>query len=212
MACTGNWSAWWWKIASVITAATWSLPRAFEQAVPGKLLHGFCAFRCFLDLFTMQSREGVVRVAADFGSSRNNRVDFESEESLSKFISNMVSITTWMHDAWLLMHHLWCMHACVHYCYRRAIQAATKLVTAKTVVCSWSIPMLKLCSHQQQSWAVTWTSSALLILCAQQIEKRVVDQNHINFVPRRNAAQARYADTHLSMIRVNSKLDCWHSI
>ena len=75
----------------------------FEQAVPGKLLHGFCAFRCFLDLFTMQSREGVVRVAADVGSSRNNRVEvvfprgqvyFESEESPSKFISNMVSITT----------------------------------------------------------------------------------------------------------------------
>ena len=76
----------------------------------------FCAFRCFLNLFTMQTRERVVPVADEVGrSSRNSRVElvvprgqvyFESEESLSKFMSNMVSIATRMHEQlhWLFMH------------------------------------------------------------------------------------------------------------
>ena len=58
----------------------------------------------------MQSREGVVRVADDFGpSSSNSRVElvvrvprgqvyFESEESLNKFMSNTVSIATHTHE------------------------------------------------------------------------------------------------------------------
>ena len=64
--------------------------------------------RCFLNLFTMQTRERVVPVADEVGrSSRNSRVElavprgqvyFESEESLSKFMSNMVSIATRMHE------------------------------------------------------------------------------------------------------------------
>lgn len=63
-----------------------------------------------------------------------------------------------------------------------AIEAATKPwpVNARMVVCSWSILMSKLCLHLQQSWAVTWTSSALL--SAQQTEVHVVDWNH-NFFP-----------------------------
>ena len=59
------------------------------------------------------------------------------------------------------------------HCYRRVIEGATKSVNARTVVCSWSIAMLKLCSHLQQSWAVMWTSSALL--SAQQIKVHVIN-------------------------------------
>ena len=87
----------------------------------------------------MQTKERVVRVADDVGSSRNSRVElvvprgqvyFESEESLSKFYtSNMVSIS--LHESIVAL----TAHACMH-CYRRAIEAATKPVNARTVVCS----------------------------------------------------------------------------
>ena len=126
------------------------------------------------DLFTTQTRERVIRVADDVGSSTNSSIElvvsrgqvyFESEESLSKFMSNTVSIS--LHARTNSCINCACMH-----CYRRAIEAVTKPVNARTVVCSWSIPMLKLCSHLQQSWANTWTSSA------QQIEVHVVDRNH----------------------------------
>ena len=75
----------------------------FEQTVPGKYCMVLRVPIYFLDLFTMQTRERVVCVADDVGSSRNSRVElvvprgqvyFESEESLSKFYtSNMVSIS-----------------------------------------------------------------------------------------------------------------------
>ena len=68
----------------------------FEQHVPGMLL---CAFACSisLHLFTMQNGERVVRVVGNVGSSMSSRVElvvlrgqvyFQSEESLSKFMSN----------------------------------------------------------------------------------------------------------------------------
>ena len=91
--------------------------------------------------FTIQNGERVVHVANDVGrSSRNSEVHelvvprgqvyFESE-SLSKFMSNRVSsyIAT-------------CMHARTNnstdcsrmYYHRRSIEAATKLVNARTIV------------------------------------------------------------------------------
>ena len=61
----------------------------------------FCAFQYFIDLFMMQSRKGVIRVADDnVGSSRvelvvpRGQMYFGSEESLSKFMSNTVSSAT----------------------------------------------------------------------------------------------------------------------
>ena len=81
----------------------------------------FCAFQYFLDLFTLQTRERVVCVADDVGSSRNSRVElvvprgqvyFESEESLSKFYtSNMVSIS--LHARTNRSLHL-TAYACMH--------------------------------------------------------------------------------------------------
>ena len=111
-----------------------------------------CALNSNTFSFTTQTRERVVRVSDDVGSSRNSRVElvvprgqvyFESEESLSKFYtSNMVSIP--LHARTNSCIDCACMH-----CYRRAIEGATKPVNARTVVCSWSIAMLKLCSHLQ---------------------------------------------------------------
>ena len=116
----------------------------FEQHVPGMLL---CAFACSisLHLFTMQNGERVVRVVGNVGSSMSSRVElvvlrgqvyFQSEESLSKFMSN-TAVMSYLPVPRIVLgaNSCVCMHA-LFVTHRRTNEAASKLVNVRTIVCS----------------------------------------------------------------------------